>query len=57
MFSYRCRACGNFAYSSANAATVGRCPRCEGALAPAAPPPRENAPERVLAASGRSRSA
>jgi hypothetical protein len=36
MFSYRCRRCGVRAYSSANASTVGHCPRCAGALAPAA---------------------
>ncbi len=28
MFSYQCPSCGAFAYSSADATTVGPCPTC-----------------------------
>jgi ribosomal protein L37AE/L43A len=39
MNEYRCPSCGARAYSSANAATVGACPRCAVPLAtPAADP-------------------
>jgi hypothetical protein len=49
MFSYRCRGCGDLAYSSANESTVGRCPRCAGALAPATPLTRKSGPEHTSA--------
>jgi DNA-directed RNA polymerase subunit RPC12/RpoP len=32
MFSYICSSCGAVAYSSANQATVGVCPRCSEPL-------------------------
>jgi hypothetical protein len=32
MYAYRCPSCGDLAYSSANAATVGACPGCSAAL-------------------------
>jgi hypothetical protein len=39
MFSYRCLSCGASAYSSANAATVGVCPKCEHPLEQVDPAP------------------
>lgn len=33
MNEYRCASCGALAYSSANPATVGACPRCSAPLA------------------------
>jgi hypothetical protein len=33
MNEYRCSSCGARAYSSANRATVGACPRCKASLA------------------------
>jgi ribosomal protein S27E len=33
MNAYRCSSCGARAYSSANPATVGPCPRCSAPLA------------------------
>jgi hypothetical protein len=49
MFSYRCLSCGNLAYSSASESTVGRCPRCAAALAPASPLTRKSGPEHTSA--------
>jgi hypothetical protein len=49
MFSYRCRGCGNLAYSSADESDVGRCPLCEGALEVASPLSRKSGPEHTSA--------
>jgi hypothetical protein len=39
MNAYRCSTCGAQAYSSANRATVGACPRCTAPLATSTQPP------------------
>jgi predicted amidophosphoribosyltransferase len=39
MNAYRCSSCGARAYSSANPATVGACPRCTAPLATSTQPP------------------
>ena len=49
MYAYQCPSCRGFAYSSANAATVGACPHCSASLGNPLPvfPRREQPPEPV----------
>jgi hypothetical protein len=52
MNAYRCSSCGALAYSSANPATVGACPRCYAPLANPIEPRPAASGQRVAAQAG-----
>jgi ribosomal protein S27E len=52
MNAYRCSSCGARAYSSANPATVGVCPRCSAPLATPTEPKAAASGQRVGAQAG-----